>query len=196
MAAVRARRERVRRRAARLHPASAARLVTRAFLDRLELLHDDLVADASALVALIPAPARAWRPHALAASIADVLALLDAVTARALDHRDPAWLVRLSTACDPLRVRGPWLRGESAHDAPARFLARPADVRARVNALRTRGAPSTHAAEVRTLARLLARQRRLLDAALGIAERGGHLVALASCADDPVHPVRPVPLGR
>ena len=178
-------------------------------LDRIELLHDDVVADATALAALLDGARRAWRPRRAAPSVADVFARLDAISlhaARALSSPhgsrgtsgrwDAEVRVRLVGALDLVAVHAPWRRHPDALQAPERFVARQAAVRRLVSAVRgvldaRRDDPyptapcgrvdgsCTHAA-VDALGLLVRRQRRLLDLALRIADRGGFLDASAA----------------
>ena len=178
--------------------------VTSASLDRIELLHEDVVADATAVSALLDAAQRGWRPHRAAPSVADVFARLDALSLRAAGALGSplrwrvasggwdvdAW-VRLASALDLLRVHLPWTRRADALDAPERFLLRQEVVHVLIGAVRrllearrddasltTRsGDPDAVRARdaLDALALLVGRQRRLLDLALRIAERGGFL---------------------
>jgi hypothetical protein len=187
--------------------------VTCASLDRIELLHEDVVADARAVAALLDAAQRGWRPHRAAPSVADVFARLDAVSLRAAGAlpAPPRWRVasgwwnvvawaRLASALDVLRVHLPWPRHADALAAPERFLSRQDAVRALVGAVRrllearrddaglTGPAAGRDAARARaaldTLTLLVERQRRLLDLALRIAERGGFLDASVGVDDE------------
>ena len=192
--------------------------VTCASLDRIELLHEDVVADATAVSALLDAAQRGWRPHRAAPSVADVFARLDALSLRdagALGS-PPRWRVasggwdvdawvRLASALDLLRVHLPWTRRADALDAPERFLSRQDAVHVLIGAVRRLlDAWHDHASlatrsedpdavrardALDALALLVGRQRRLLDLALRIAERGGFLDASVMLEEERTPPL-------